>query len=503
MEFAHTHTHTELRGAKEATCVEPGYTGDTYCKDCGALVSQGQVIPALGHDWDAGKVTDEPDCENDGVRTFTCNACGETRTEAIAATGHTWDAGVVKKEPGCTQDGVMLFTCLVCHDTREENITATGHSYTKTVVEPTCVTSGYEKYVCTVCGYEYHDHFTAPLGHDYESVVTPPTCTEQGYTTHTCTRCGDRYVDSYTAPTGHSFGQWSVTKEPTCTEKGEQTRSCTVCGETETQMVDAKGHSLTSHVAAPTCTGDGYTEHTCEVCGIRYRDTFVDALGHDWGEWAASREADCFHDGTETRTCARCHMEERRTVAANDSHCPSKAFRDVDTSRWYHESVDFAVRNGIMQGVGNGLFRPNGTLTRGQLVTILYRMAGEPAVEGSSAFSDVEMNRFYGKAVVWATKNGIAKGVSATSFAPNAPVTREQMVTFLYRYAKLSGADVSGSSNLKEFGDGNQVHHYALEPMGWAVDQGLVNGMNGLLNPRGNATRAQIAVIFLRYCEAK
>lgn len=503
VEFTHTHTNTELRGAKEATCVEPGYTGDTYCKDCGVLVSQGQVIPALGHDWDDGKVTDEPDCENDGVRTFTCRTCGETRTEAIAATGHTWDAGVVKAEPGCTEDGVMLFTCLVCHATREENLTATGHAYTKTVVAPTCVTSGYEKYVCTVCGYEYHDHFTEPLGHDYESVVTPPSCTEQGDTTHTCTRCDDRYVDGYTAPTGHSFSQWSVTKEPTCTEKGEESRSCTACGEAETRTVDAKGHNLTSHVAAPNCTEDGYTEHACDVCGICYRDTFVDALGHDWGEWAAKTEADCFHDGIEARTCARCHTEESRTVAANESHCPSKAFRDVDTSRWYHDGVDFVVRAGIMEGVGNGLFQPNGTLTRGQLVTTLYRMAGEPAVEGSSAFSDVDMNRFYGKAVVWAANNGIARGVSATSFAPNAPVTREQLVAFLYRYAKLSGADVSGSGDLKEFGDGNQVHNYALEPMLWAVNQGLVNGMNGLLNPRGNATRAQIAVIFLRYCEAK
>ena len=503
VEFTHTHTNTELRGAREATCEEPGYTGDTYCIDCGALVSQGQVIPALGHDWDDGKVTTEPECEKDGVRTFTCRTCGETRTEPIAATGHTWDGGVVKTEPGCTEDGVMQYTCLVCQATREENITATGHAYTKTVVAPTCVTSGYEKYVCTVCGYEYHDHFTAPLGHDYESVVTPPSCTEQGYTTHTCAVCGDSYVDGYTSPTGHSFGPWSVTKEPTCTEKGEQTRSCTVCGEEETQTLDAKGHDLTSRVVAPGCTDDGYTEHVCQVCGIGYRDTFVDALGHDWGEWTVRTEADCFHDGTEVRTCARCHMDESRTVAANESHCPSKAFRDVDTSRWYHESVDFAVKNGIMEGVGNGLFQPNGTLTRGQLVTILYRMAGEPEVAGSSAFTDVQMNRFYGKAVVWATQNGIAKGVSATSFAPDAPVTREQMVAFLYRYAKFSGADVSGSSDLKEFGDGDQVHNYAREPMGWAVHQGLVNGMDGLLNPRGNATRAQIAMIFLRYCEVK
>ena len=457
-----THTHTELRNEKVATCTEPGYTGDTYCKDCGLLIRQGELLPALGHDyeaevtaptcteqgytthtcsrcgdsyvdgyteslghdWDGGSVTTPATCEEDGVRTFACNHCSETRTETIPATGHTWDEGVVKQEAGCTEDGVMRYTCVSCHATREENITATGHQYTKTVVDPTCTSSGYEQYLCFACGYEYHDHFTAPLGHDYEAVLTEPTCTEQGYTTHTCSRCEDHYVDGY-----------------------------------------------------------------------------VEALGHAWGEWTKEIAEDCFHPGVEVRTCAHCQAKESQTVEANGAHCPSKDFQDVDASRWYHEGVDFVLKHGIMKGMGGGLFQPNGTLTRGQLVTTLYRMAGEPETEGDSPFTDVDMERFYGKAVVWAAKNGIAKGVNTTVFAPHAPVTREQMVTFLYRYANLAGEDVTGDYDLTEFGDHGAIHNYAKEPLAWAVDKGLVTGMDGLLNPRGNATRAQIATIFLRYSE--
>lgn len=140
-----------------------------------------------------------------------------------------------------------------------------------------------------------------------------------------------------------------------------------------------------------------------------------------------------------------------------------------------------------------------GTLTRGQLVTTLYGWP-ESRRQRESPFRDVDMDRFYGKAVTWAAQNGIAQGVSAWDFAPNAPVTREQMVTFLYRYAQLTGKDVTGTYDLEEFEDQNAIHDYARAPMAWSVDQGLIVGMEGLLNPRGSATRAQIAVIFLRYC---
>ena len=370
--------------------------------------------------------------------------------------------------------------------------------------EATCTEEGYTGDIyCTHCGMLLTKGEVIPAkGHSFGgwTVSQEATCTEAGHEIRICSACGaqeSRIVEAL----GHSFGAWTVTREPTCTEAGEESCACTRCQETEIREIPAKGHTCQDTVVPPTCEAEGYTLHTCTVCDVTYRDTFTPALGHSFGEWTVEKEADCFHDGLETHVCSVCEEVETRIVPAGSNPCPSRNFRDVDHSRWYHEGVDFVVQRGIMNGVADDLFQPMGTLTRGQLVTTLYRMAGEPATEGECPFRDVDMDRFYGKAVTWAAQNGIAQGVSAWDFAPNAPVTREQMVTFLYRYAQLTGKDVTGTYDLEEFEDQNAIHDYARAPMAWSVDQGLIVGMEGLLNPRGSATRAQIAVIFLRYCE--
>ena len=152
-----------------------------------------------------------------------------------------------------------------------------------------------------------------------------------------------------------------------------------------------------------------------------------------------------------------------------------------------------------MVGMGDGRFLPNGELTRGQLMTILYRMAGEPEAAETTPFADVKMDQYYGQAIAWAAENGIAKGITDTRFAPNTAVTREQLVTFLFRYAQFSHEDVKGVCDLTEFADHKAVSDFACEPMAWAVDTGILTGMDGLLNPKGDATRAQIATMLLRY----
>ena len=165
--------------------------------------------------------------------------------------------------------------------------------------------------------------------------------------------------------------------------------------------------------------------------------------------------------------------------------CPSSRFTDVDTSRWYHEGVDFVVAKELMNGMTDTLFQPDGTLTRGQLMTILYRMAGTPETEAATPFTDVASGRYFTDAVAWAYEAGIAEGVSGTTFAPNAPVTREQLVTFLYRYAKYQEEDVSAQGNLAGYPDAEAVSEYAQIPMAWAVEQELVNGIDGKLAPKG------------------
>ncbi len=271
--------------------------------------------------------------------------------------------------------------------------------------------------------------------------------------------------------------------------------------ETEEVTLTVPEHAYEETVVPATCTEGGYTQHTCQTCGKSYRDHFTEALGHAWSDWTESKAPTCTRTGEEMRTCASCGETETRLTAADSSHCPSEAFHDLDCTRWYHEGVDFVLRTGIMKGVGVDRFLPNGTLTRGQMVTVLYRMADEPETAETTPFTDVNMDRYYGNAIAWAAENGIAKGVTDTRFAPDAAVTREQMVTFLARYAKYSGQDVEKTADLTEFDDWGRISNYAKEPMAWAVECGILTGMDGLLNPRGNATRAQIATVLLRYSE--
>ena len=161
----------------------------------------------------------------------------------------------------------------------------------------------------------------------------------------------------------------------------------------------------------------------------------------------------------------------------------------------------YAYENGLMDGVGMGLFAPNSETTRAQLVTILYRLEGEPAVSGDLPFTDVEAGIWYTDAILWAAQNNIVNGVSDTEFAPGDDLTRQQLVTILYRYAEAKGYDVSASADLSGYPDADQVQDYAQPAMAWAVAEGIVEGVDGNLNPAGNATRAQIATILMRFCE--
>ena len=176
-------------------------------------------------------------------------------------------------------------------------------------------------------------------------------------------------------------------------------------------------------------------------------------------------------------------------------------FPDVTEGDWFYDAVRYAYETGLMDGVGDSLFAPNSQTTRAQLVTILYRLEGEPEVSGTSGFTDVEAGTWYTDAVAWAAANGIVNGTTDTTFAPGEDITREQLVTVLYRYAESKGYDVSASADLSGYPDAGQVQDYAQPAMAWAVAEGIVEGVDGTLNPAGNATRAQIATILMRFCE--
>ena len=201
-------------------------------------------------------------------------------------------------------------------------------------------------------------------------------------------------------------------------------------------------------------------------------------------------------DGTYTFTMPNGQV----TVTVTFAETPLP-FTDVTEGDWFYDAVRYAYETGLMDGVGDSLFAPNSETTRAQLVTILYRLAGQPAVSGDLIFTDVEVGTWYTDAVAWAAENGIVNGTTDTTFAPGEDITREQLVTVLYRYAESKGYDVSASADLSGYPDAGQVQDYAQPAMAWAVAEGIVEGMDGNLNPTGDATRAQIATILMRFCE--
>lgn len=182
--------------------------------------------------------------------------------------------------------------------------------------------------------------------------------------------------------------------------------------------------------------------------------------------------------------------------------CPSEKYTDVDQDKWYHEGVDYAIKNGLMEGVGSNLFAPDATTTRAMVVTILYRLDGEPAVMKDIPFADVPAGQWYSNAINWAAANGIVDGYGNGKFGPDDTITREQMAAILYRYASYKGYSVSDLANLTGYTDAASVSEWASTAMRWAVAEGLIEGTSATtLSPSGDSTRAQVATILMRFCE--
>ena len=183
-----------------------------------------------------------------------------------------------------------------------------------------------------------------------------------------------------------------------------------------------------------------------------------------------------------------------------DENCPSKVYTDVAKGAWYHDYVDYMVDNGYMNGVSKTEFGIDSSVTRAQLVTILYRIAGEPSVDGEeNPFTDVAKDQWYTDAIIWAAGEGIVNGVSATEFAPNKEITREQIVTILYRY---DGQKKVEKDQLSSFTDAGKIADYAVDAMNWAIAEEIINGVTeSALAPANTATRAQICAIMMRYLE--
>ena len=274
------HQHTEIRNKKEATCKETGYSGDTWCKDCGKKILSGQTIAKTeNHSWDAGKVTTKATCTEEGEKTFTCSICGDEKTEKVSATGHQHTEIRNKKEATCKEEGYSGDTW--CKDCGKKILSGQAiaktedHSWNQGEItkEPTCKEEGEKTFTCSICGNTKTEKVsTADHQHMEIRNQKNPTCKEAGYSGDTyCADCGVKIFSGQTiAKTkNHNWDGGVITTEPTCTERGEKTFTCTICGNTNTKKVNATGHSYGAYkvVKEPTNKRKGLKSKTCSVCG--------------------------------------------------------------------------------------------------------------------------------------------------------------------------------------------------------------------------------------------
>ncbi len=514
----------------EPTCTELGYT--TYICSCGDSY-QSDYVEVIPHDYSA-QVT-APTCGSLGYTLYTCSCGASYKSDYVATAAHSYTAQVVA--PTCASMGYTVYSCSCGHSYWADFIEPTGHSYTARVIAPTCTAGGYTLYTCS-CGHSYLSQPVEALGHSYTAHVTEPTHNAMGYTTHTCS-CGSSYIDSFTPSPEHEY-EMSVTKEATCTSEGEMSFSC-ACGSAYTLPIPKTEHSYEERLTAPTCQSMGYSTFTC-ACGHSYKTNYTDPVAHSLETQVV--EPNCLYGGYTKESCSSCgycvvtdvtqptgqhetvlvgqkdatYVEDGYTGDLMCKHCGAVVevgraipmlmkvevkFNDVDEDAWYADAVEYVVSRGLMTGVGENNFAPETETTRAMMVTLLYRLAGSPDVTGlSNPFTDVKEGQWYYEPILWAYDQGIVNGISQTLYAPEQTVTREQLVAMLYRYAGQPEAD---QGVLEQFPDEAKVSDYARDAMSWAIARGLIAGIqkNGkvYLMPGDTATRAQIATIFMRYCE--
>lgn len=386
------------------------------------------------------------------------------------------------------QAGTYTVTICASHGTKASYQVTVGqkpHVF-KQVLEPsTCTQAGSVYYICqdTGCG-EIYDRQTLPArGHmltHYDAI--PAQCNEIGRKEHWhCNVCDQYFLDAdatqvTTVGNVEEFGTSHDFATPTYT--WSETTNGYVC----TASVSCKREDCPAYPASSPLTENGVVSVQIEAA------------------------ATCLKTGL--AVCTATFQNSAFTTQTKEFelpklNCPSAVFTDVNRALWYHDGIDFALSNGLFFGATTTTFEPDSSMTRGMLVTVLYRLEGSPATEGENPFTDVVNNFYYTTPIIWASENGIVSGTGNGRFDPELSITREEMAAILYRYAKYKGYDVSAAADLSVYPDANTVSSWAREAISWANAEGLVSGSkeNGvvLLQPNGDATRAQVASILMRY----
>ena len=379
----HVKGEVKIENATESTCEKGGrYDEVVYCTVCNKELSRNTVkTEAKGHKWDNGKITTQPTCTEEGVKTFECMVCGKNKTEAVAALGHNWNEDfTVDKEATCEETGLKSIHCKRCDERKEittipakghvagekkiENATeavceaggsydevvyctvcnkeisrktikteAKGHKWNegKVTTEPTCTEEGVKTFECTVCGKTKTEKVEA-LGHDWNNDFTvdkEATCEETGVKSIHCKHCDERKEITTIPARGHVAGEKKIENatESTCENGGsyDEVIYCTVCGKElsrTTIKTEAKGHKWDSGkiTKEPTCTEEGVKTFECTVCG-KTKTEKVEALGHDWNnDFTVDKEATCEETGLKSIHCKRCDERKEITTIPAKGH---------------------------------------------------------------------------------------------------------------------------------------------------------------------------------------
>ena len=431
--------------------------------------------------------------------------------------------------PTCTKQGYTHHACTVKGCTYapvdDTYVAATDHTWVKTQTFPaSCTEQGTVFYKCSACGATRTEKIAA-LGHDLSRCdLRPATCTKPGRVVGTCARCGVQ-IDEVIPAKGHDYSYADVRTDPTCTEPGHYKGTCPTCGKDYDDVIPALGHDWGEWVVTqePTYTTTGYRYHICARCNARVGEDIPKLHEHVWDAGVVTQKPTATEPGVKTFTCTICGATKTEAIPATGvpdvcpggPTCPGYAFRDMPApTDWAHEGLDYCIYRGYIAGTSASTVAPNGVCTRAQLVSILYRIQGEPTTVAGyelaklrAPFDDVPRGQWYTDAIWWAKLTGVVSGTSATTFDPSGEITREQLAVILYNYTKqFAPGSLTEAGSLAGFPDAGSVSSWARTEMAWAVGNGLISGTGSggiaYLSPQGSATRAQVAAILMRFEQA-
>ena len=468
------HPNVELKNAKEATCSEEGYTGDQICKDCGVIVENGKTISKKEHSWDSGKVTKAATCTEKGIRTYTCQSCGITRTEdipalghkavtdaavaatcetdgktegshcsvcgtiltaqkTVKATGHDWDEGKITKAATCEEKGVKTYTCRTCKKTRTEDVSALGHqAVTDAAVAATCETDGKtEGSHCSVCGKVLvKQESVKATGHKaVTDEAVAATCETDGKTEGShCSVCGKVLTEQKTIPAfGHTWDAGKITKEAACETKGVKTYTCETCKKTRTEEIPARGHKF--------------------------------------GAWVTTIQADVISPAKQTRTCTVCGKKEQRnygsrlrgTMTVNISSIPLKTRQKTSVLKVTGLAKGDSITSWKSSNtkVAKVAGRTNGTctITAGNKtgkakITVTLKSGLQKTVNVSVQKSTVKTKKISGVARTLR----LNRKQKATLKPIRSPLTRTEKITYKSSNSKVASVNSKGQITAKKKG---------------------------------------------------